>query len=556
MKQLKIKTKLLLSFSVIILLIAMLTFSGIVGMNVLDGMLENIMEETLPNKDKIHTIETNLESNMIYLLYLTKGDSPSQKENYINHINSSIASNKDIIMALEKNNSINPELITQLNKANDKLSTITSRFLNNINSISDNNSSLKAELFTVLDDEINLIRKISSIENEKIALEEQGANKLNIILQATLYFFNLCVLIVLVLIMKRLMTLILVPLNKITTAAQNLANGDFSKSIDYQINDEFGAVCKNLQTSFDSFSDMIRTISEEVETLENGNFNFKVDKKFNGETQIIQNSIDKLITNLNDVFVKIKLSIGEIETGSSQLSSSAQMLAQGATEQASTIENLSIKLSDISKRVEYNAEHAKQATSLSSESNELAKLTLEDMQILQSSMNEIYDKSNNIEKIIRVIEDIAFQTNILALNAAVEAARAGTAGKGFSVVADEVRSLAAKSAEAAKNTTTLIGDAINAVNSGVKISDKTNESFKILIGKVSETVNIVDEISVASNEQSKAISDITSGFNEINSVIQTNSAASEESAATSEELASQASMLNTLVNQFNLKENT
>ena len=230
----------------------------------------------------------------------------------------------------------------------------------------------------------------------------------------------------------------------------------------------------------------------------------------------------------------------------------AQSLAQGATEQASSLEELSASIADISERVKNNADYAEKAKSLTAEAQVIMQGSVSDMELARQAMDEISSTSKNISKVIKTIDDIAFQTNILALNAAVEAARAGAAGKGFAVVADEVRNLSQKSAEAAKNTTALIESSIEAVEKGSKLVNKTSEGFAQVAVKAEASGKLVDEISAQAQEQASAISQIAIGIEQVSSVVQMNSATSEESAAASEELSSQAEVLKALVDQFKL----
>ena len=218
-------------------------------------------------------------------------------------------------------------------------------------------------------------------------------------------------------------------------------------------------------------------------------------------------------------------------SGSVQVSGSAQSMAQGATEQASTIEELTSELCEIEEHIKNTAAETDKASELTENVSEIMTNSLHDMNMTREAMDEIAATSKDISKVIKVIDDIAFQTNILALNAAVEAARAGAVGRGFAVVADEVRNLSQKSAEAAKSTTVLIESSIAAVEKGSSLVKGTHEAFEDVVSKVAEVVQAVENVSAQASEQANSISMVYNGVKQVSEVVQLNSATSEESAA-------------------------
>ncbi|SFC91589.1 methyl-accepting chemotaxis protein [Clostridium uliginosum] len=291
-----------------------------------------------------------------------------------------------------------------------------------------------------------------------------------------------------------------------------------------------------------------------AESIAKGNLNVKVDIDTKDEVGILALAFRNMSDNINEVMSNINSSSNEVAGASQQVSESSIALSEGSTEQASAIEQLTASIEEIAAQTRQNAVNANEANNLSTATKENAANGNEQMQGMLESMEEINESSTSISKIIKVIDEIAFQTNILALNAAVEAARAGQHGKGFAVVAEEVRNLAARSANAAKETTALIEDSIKKVEDGTKIANETAFALNEIVEGVTKSTTLVEEIAIASNEQASAIEQINQGINQVSQVVQTNSATAEESAAASEELSSQALILKKMVGKFTLKK--
>ena len=344
------------------------------------------------------------------------------------------------------------------------------------------------------------------------------------------------------------------PIEEIEEAANKMADGDYDITINYESKDELGSLSDSMRQMSSKTKELINDSVHVLNEVASGNFDVSTEMEYIGVFKDIEKSINKITYDLSETMSQINVASEEVGAASDQVASGSQMLSQGATEQASAIQELSATIMEVSDKIKGTAENAQEANELTLESGRQVKDGNEQMKQMVKAMEEISFTSNEISRIIKTIDDIAFQTNILALNAAVEAARAGSAGKGFAVVADEVRNLAAKSAEAAKNTSTLIVNSIEAVDKGTEIVDNTAKSLEKIIDATKQTTVVVEAIAKASEEQASAINQITLGIEQISEVVQTNSATSEESAAASEELSGQAQMLKALIENFNLKD--
>ena len=349
------------------------------------------------------------------------------------------------------------------------------------------------------------------------------------------------------------------PIQKLMEVTEDLAEGNLDAEIDIDNNDETGKLAesmKKLVTRLNEYIVYIDEIAESLNRFSTGDLNIDLKQDYDGEFEKIKDSLIQLSEIFKHTIGQIIETSENVALGSREIATASQVLADGALYQANTTEELTSTVNDLSDRVSKNAENALGAADQIKSVGELSNLSNDQMQKMMEAITEINNKSSEIGKVIKVIEDIAFQTNILALNAAVEASRAGEAGKGFAVVADEVRNLATKSADAAKETTHLIEESIKAVENGNKIANKTGEMLVEVLQGVSESVKLIDEISDESSEQATALKQTLEGIEEISNVVQTNVSTSEESSAASNDLSKQAEDLRAIASQFKIDDET
>jgi len=350
------------------------------------------------------------------------------------------------------------------------------------------------------------------------------------------------------------------PLKKIAAYADKIKTGDIgiasmeAPRIDVRSADEIGAMARTLEDAYARLQGYVREIRDRMHSLAEGDLTTESTFDFLGDFIMIKESINEITRNLNRIMTDVNHSSIQVSGGAKQVADGSQMLAQGATEQAATVEELSSSIAAIAQKTKANAELADMASKLAGTIRVNAEKGSAQMNDMIDAVRDINQSGKNISKVIKVIDDIAFQTNILALNAAVEAARAGQHGKGFAVVAEEVRNRASKSAEAAKDTGAMIQDSIEKAGLGSRIAGDTATSLADIVSGINESARLISDIAKSSEEQSEGIMHINSGIDQVAQVVHQNSATAQESAATSQEMSGQSDMLQALIAQFTLEE--
>ncbi len=559
MKNLKIKAKLLVSLGIIVLLIIFSSYSSVTSSQEILGRISNFNQNGYALSTEVYETRLTFENSMAPLALAVIGQDAASYE--VSH--QAAVSNTEASVAV-----LNDLLV---DSGTQEILTSTQATLELVNEF----SAIEAELYGLVMDgnfesaEALFFGEFLSIYDETRLTFEGLSNEISatagtamngIVTYSNSNVIALIVIAVLTLVFTLIISIMLTknltrPVAEIEAAFTSLAQGNLSQAqVTYESKDEFGILAENIRTTISNLQTVINDVSEKLASLSEGDFNIDTSNAdaYIGEFKEISTSTAKFVEKINTTLLQVNEAANQVSVGSEQVAAGAQALAQGSTEQANSIQELVDNVTDISGQISSNANNAKQASVAAQKSNQAIVSNNEQMKLMMDSMNEIDSKSKEISKIIKTIEDIAFQTNILALNAAVEAARAGSAGKGFAVVADEVRNLAAKSGDAANNTTLLIEASINAINKGVSLAQSTADSLLEVVDDVKLSSDLMSEISNATNEQATAIEQVTLGLDQISAVVQTNSATSEESAAASEELSSQALLLQQLISTFQL----
>ena len=561
-KNLSVSKKLIFGFGIVLILLVLSAILSLYSINNIENQINLYGQYTVPNAEHLRSMQVDMQGILHSLLEaITADDVQSSKFalDTASGYGKSVASELDSYKNNQRNNDRDAD-IENLKKviaeAASKRSEINELVINRSSSNLAKALNLYQEEYKPrIDQAMEILLNFSTSAKDRAASQKADAqatfNLAWILLVSCVTISVVITIIVIIAIRKSILN----PVNEIVNTYTEISKGNMKAEIKYESEDELGQMARLIQKTNKFQMTIIDDIVEKFTKISQGDLNLHVDLDYPGDYMILKQTIESTISALNNTMQIINIAAEQVSTGASQVSSGAQALAAGSTEQAGSIEELNAAIIKISEEASENSENVKSAYKYVYESGQGAKSGNEHMAQLTEAMEEIDSSSNQIANITKVIEDIAFQTNILALNAAIEAARAGNAGKGFAVVADEVRALAAKSAEAAKQTGELIQNSVVSVSRGTQITEQTAQVLVELEMQSQRVMELMSKIEQSSSEQANAIEEVKEGLTQISAVVQTNAATAEENSATSEEMSAQAVTLHEEVGKFKLNTN-
>ena len=557
-KNLSISKKLKKVLIVAVIIISTITVATGVGLMYLKGQLESFVETEYASEISIQETATSIltlarDIRDAYIRAENGENISSYDQNvkkYVNEITNELEYvyniNKDPEIARELENFGN-NISKWINIGNEILTAINNKDMAKANKLILNDCP---EVLDVIIEQVSLIGdKISTNVQDDI----QGTTRYIGIVMIIIIVIIIIGLILITKVVQAIIESISNPVEEIKSAALEMAKGNYDLEIEYTSEDEIGVLADCMREMILFTKDNVSNITEVLNKFAEGNFDVEIEDNYIGEFIEIKESLEKIVDSINNTFYDIKIVTEQVKDGSEQVASTAQIISEGAINQAGIIQELIASIGEINEKVKVSTEQANSTNVLTIELGNQIELNNEKMNEMVTAMNKIEESSRNIKSIINTIYSISEQTNLLALNAAIEAARAGESGKGFAVVADEIRKLAEESSVAVKNTEILIEDSISNVNNGKNIADEASEALNAVVGKAKEAVELIGTIAKLTEQGAMSISEVYEGIDQIAEVVESNTAISEESAAASEELSSQSESLQNMIDKFKLR---
>ncbi|MDD2217015.1 MAG: methyl-accepting chemotaxis protein [Eubacteriales bacterium] len=559
MKDLSFSKKLTVGFGIILIFVVLSTVIAIFSISRISHQVELYEKYTVPNISYINDMKGGMLEGVSALQEAMLATDRQTANAALKDVDAAVTLYKEAFEAF-KNNQPGLEMDADIGEL-EKQSSEAMKGLSEIKLLLTSESQIDATSYnTYAGEHMSSILQLEQMLNEFYTTVEaqaavQGENAESTTTWAWILLIAsimACILITII-VVKAIRKSIITPMNEIISTFEQVARGNMTTNLQYKSQDEFGRMSELIQEAFTKQDVVFGDFLEKLTRISKGDLQFEIEMEYHGDFQKIKKAMEDTVAGLNDIIETISIAADQVRTGAAQVSDGAQALAMGSTQQASSIQELITSVASIAVQADENSANVKIANGYVEKAAQEVQNGNEHMKQLTMAMQDISTSSTRIANIIKLIEDIAFQTNILALNAAVEAARAGSAGKGFAVVADEVRNLAAKSADAAKQTAELIRTSVASVANGTKITEDTAAILEAVGVNTLNVTESFEKIEKASAEQSMAIEQIKQGIALVSDVVQTNASTSEENSATSEEMSAQADTLGQEVARFKLK---
>ncbi|NNJ32815.1 methyl-accepting chemotaxis protein [Lacrimispora defluvii] len=559
MKNLSISKKLIVGFGIVLIMMIGTIVISLFSFNSISSILDTNAQYTLPNNTNIWKIRRDTVSIQRYMaraLAEINADKIDELFNLAEQDSTLLLETLDAYAGNQRDTS-RDEKIAELRELFSKADGIRKDIAALMKNPTENNilqakNMFEDEYIPTMDKTAEILVGFSNTADERAAQQNAQADTTIKSVWIILIICGAVSILLTIVVVMAIRRSILIPVKEIVAVYTEISKGNKRINVTYESKDELGQMAALIRETNENEGRIIGDVIEKFTRISQGDLQIRIDQEYPGDFITIKQTIENTVAALNQTMHTINIAAEQVSTGASQVSSGAQALAAGSTEQASAVEQLNVSVIKIAEQATENSANVKIANQYVEQAGAGVNAGNDHMAQLSEAMTEIGSASNQIANITKVIEDIAFQTNILALNAAIEAARAGNAGKGFAVVADEVRSLAAKSAEAAKQTADLIQNSVATVSKGTQISAQTAEILQDVKKNALKVTESFIRIEQASADQANAIEQIKQGLSQVSSVVQTNAATAEENSATSEEMSAQAATLREEVGRFKL----